>query len=75
MLLSAQSSCRRVQVVVAGVKYMFVRGDKDEVYGKKGQEGVVFVKGAPHMTPPHSSGEAVFQGLVCTRANVRRPRG
>jgi len=31
-------------VVVAGVKYMFVRGDENEVYGKKGQEGVVFCK-------------------------------
>ena len=31
-------------VVVAGVKYMFVRGTGDEVYGKKGNEGVVFVK-------------------------------
>jgi len=31
-------------LVVAGVKYMFVRGDASEVYGKKGQEGVIFCK-------------------------------
>ena len=31
-------------VVVAGVKYMFVQGSADEVYGKKGNEGVVFCK-------------------------------
>jgi profilin len=31
-------------IVVAGVKYMFVSGDKDEVYGKKGNTGVVFCK-------------------------------
>ena len=28
--------------VVAGVKYMFVRGDADSVYVKKGAEGVYF---------------------------------
>ena len=31
-------------VVLAGVKYMYVAGSADEVYGKKGQEGVVFCK-------------------------------
>merc|ERR1711918_1452 len=31
-------------VTVAGVKYMFVSGSPEEVYGKKGNEGVVFVK-------------------------------
>jgi profilin len=31
-------------VVLAGVKYMFVRGDSDSVYVKKGNEGVVFCK-------------------------------
>jgi len=31
-------------VVVAGVKYMYVQGSGDEVYGKKGNEGVVFAK-------------------------------
>ena len=31
-------------VTVAACKYMFVSGDKDEVYAKKGQEGVVFCK-------------------------------
>lgn len=31
-------------VVVAGVKYMYVRGDADEVYVKKGNEGVIFAK-------------------------------
>jgi len=31
-------------VVVAGVKYMYVSGSGDEVYGKKGNEGVVFCK-------------------------------
>lgn len=31
-------------VVVAGVKYMFVSGDAEEVYVKKGNEGVVFCK-------------------------------
>jgi len=32
-------------IVVAGVKYMFVSGDaNNEIYGKKGQAGVVFVK-------------------------------
>ena len=30
--------------VVAGVKYMFVSGDPNEVYVKKGNEGVVFCK-------------------------------
>ena len=29
-------------VVVAGVKYMFVSGSEQEVYGKKGNDGVVF---------------------------------
>jgi profilin len=31
-------------IVVAGVKYMYVQGDGSEVYGKKGNEGVVFCK-------------------------------
>jgi len=31
-------------VVVAGVKYMFVSGDANEVYVKKGNDGVVFCK-------------------------------
>ena len=31
-------------VVCAGVKYMYVSGSADEVYGKKGNDGVVFVK-------------------------------
>ena len=31
-------------VIIAGVKYMFVKGDKDEVYGKKGNEGVLIIK-------------------------------
>lgn len=31
-------------VVVAGVKYMYVSGSADEVYGKKGNDGVVFCK-------------------------------
>lgn len=31
-------------VWVAGVKYMFVSGDADEVYVKKGNKGVVFAK-------------------------------
>ncbi len=31
-------------VVVAGVKYMYVQGSGDEVYGKKGNEGVAFCK-------------------------------
>ena len=31
-------------VVCAGVKYMYVSGNADEVYGKKGNDGVVFVK-------------------------------
>ena len=35
---------RTAQVVVAGVKYMFVSGDANEVYCKKGNEGVVFCK-------------------------------
>merc|ERR1712087_789765 len=30
--------------LVAGVKYMFVRGSGDEVYVKKGNTGVVFCK-------------------------------
>ena len=39
-------------VVVAGVKYMFVSGSGDEVYGKKGNEGVVFCKCASPETAP-----------------------
>jgi len=31
-------------IVVAGVKYMYVSGGADEVYGKKGNDGVVFAK-------------------------------
>jgi len=31
-------------VTIAGVKYMFVRGDCDEVYAKKGQTGVLIIK-------------------------------
>jgi len=31
-------------VVVAGIKYMYVSGEAQEVYGKKGNEGVVFCK-------------------------------
>lgn len=31
-------------MVIAGVKYMFVRGDAGELYAKKGNEGVVFFK-------------------------------
>jgi len=31
-------------IVVAGVKYMFVSGSAEEVYGKKGNDGVVFCK-------------------------------
>ena len=36
------SSLAGTGAVVAGVKYMFVRGDADSVYVKKGAEGVYF---------------------------------
>jgi profilin len=40
-------------IVVAGVKYMFVSGDSNETYGKKGQEGVVFCRCARLTSPRH----------------------
>ena len=39
-------------IVVAGVKYMYVSGDADtEIYGKKGNTGVVFCKCTRDATP------------------------
>jgi hypothetical protein len=43
----ADAVVRGAQVVVAGVKYMFVQGTQDEVYVKKGNTGVVFCKCKP----------------------------
>ena len=31
-------------ITIAGVKYMFIKGDAEEVIGKKGQSGVVIHK-------------------------------
>ena len=58
------------QVVVAGVKYMYVSGTGEEVYGKKGNEGVVFCKCA--RLPWRPNADALALWLRSERARLLR---
>ena len=55
-------------IVVAGVKYMYVSGDADtEIYGKKGNTGVVFCKCTRDATPARAVRVELFKFFSALR--------